>query len=116
MTRQPEKLLDKCAPALPVPRVPSTRWERSRGKLAAEMQFGSRAVAGQRKHQAYSPEKTYAYRHSIAAHILENQYDGGCTASAGTVQELLGHKDVKTWMVYTHVLNWGGLAVRNPLD
>ena len=42
--------------------------------------------------------------------ILESHYD------IRTVQELLGHRDVKTTMIYTHVLNRGGLAVRSPLD
>ena len=68
------------------------------------------------KRYAHSTKKTYVCRHSFATHLLENHYDDGCDASARTVQELLGHKDVKTTMVCTQVLNRGGLAVCSPLD
>jgi site-specific recombinase XerD len=70
-----------------------------------------RAVAGAaRQAQLTRPVSCHTFRHCFATHLLEGGTD------IRTVQELMGHKDVATTMIYTHVTSVPGIGVRSPLD
>lgn len=80
------------------------RWHTHPSSLARAVKQAA-TLAGVNKRVTY-----HAFRHSFATHLLETGYD------IRTVQELLGHKDVHTTMIYTHVMRQPGVGTISPLD
>jgi integron integrase len=91
------------------------RWRNSKtgeqGRHHIDESLFSRSLKAAVKQAGLTKRVTsHTFRHSFATHLLADGYD------IRTVQELLGHKDVRTTMIYTHVLNRGGRGVRSPAD
>ena len=94
-----------CPPTVRAPASPSRLGHCAVPSILQRVVKAAAATTGLAKHAT-----CHTRRHSFATHLLEAGYD------IRTVQELLGHQDVRTTVIYTHVLNRGGKGVRSPAD